>query len=556
MRFSLRCLPALLFVFFCLTVSLFEQSAAQTNKTPRGAISGRITIKEKGAGGVVVGVRKVNRSTSMNSEPFKKTTTDQDGHYRINNLAAASYQVFPSAPAFVIGETNASWAKAIIVGEDETIEGINFSLVRGGVITGRVTDADGRPVIQQSVQLYRLATAAPGQQTSQQQVSSTTFATTDDRGIYRMYGLVPGRYKIAAGKAEDPFAPPMAPGRFVYTQVFYSDTNDNTKATTVEVTEGSETRDIDIVLGRPLQTFSASGRVVDDRNLPVPGLRFGFQRGVGQQKELVNSTVVSNSQGDFIVEGLIPGKYATYMFPNQADEMRMQNVSFDIVDQDVAGLTIKLSKGGSLSGVVVVESEDKTAFEKLTKLQLRAFVSTPTGFGGSASSLISPDGSFRLGGLQPGTVTIMLAIPTAPTPVPPPGFNISRIERDGVAVQGNVELKDSEHITQLRIVITHGNATLRGVVKTEDGSPPDKAQIFVKLSKPGEITTVIRPVQADARGHFLFEGIASGVYELTAQIWVPGMAQRKTTKREVSVQEGVANEIVVTIDLSAPAPKP
>ena len=554
MSFSLRCLPTFLLVFFGLTAALFAQSTAQPNKPARGAISGRITIKDKGVGGVVVGVRKVNRSSPINTEPFAKTTTDQDGYYRINNLAAASYEVIPSAPAFVIGGTNFRRAKAVILGEDETIDGINFSLVRGGVITGRVTDAEGRPAIQQGVQLYRIETPAPNQQPAQPPLSPANGGVTDDRGIYRMFGLVPGRYKIAAGKGEDPFAPPTPPGRFVYTQVFYPDATDNTKATIIEVTEGSETKDIDIVLGRALQTFSASGRVVDEKNVAVPSLRFGFQRSVGEQREFVNTAAVSNSQGDFIAEGLIPGKYGIYMFPSQGDEVRIQNVSFEIVDQDVEGLTIRLSKGGSLSGVVVLETEDKTALEKLAKLQLRAFVSTPTGFGGSASSSISPDGSFRLGGLQAGTVNIMLGSFTGPMPMA--GFQIARIERDGVAVPRNIELKDSEQITNLRVVLAHGNATLRGVIKIENGTLPDGAQIYVRLTKPGDTSSYARPVLADARGHFLIEAIASGVYELSAQMFGPGTGPPKITKREVNVQEGVANEIVVTIDMSAPAPKP
>lgn len=118
------------------------------------------------------------------------------------------------------------------------------------------------------------------------------------------------------------------------------------------MTEGSKTKDIDITLGRALQTFSASGRIVDDKDVPVQNLRFGLQRGEGPRMEFVNSMAITNSQGDFIVEGLIPGKYGIYLFPNQGNDMRMQNVRFDIVVQNVAGITIKLSKGGSISGVL------------------------------------------------------------------------------------------------------------------------------------------------------------------------------------------------------------
>ena len=36
---------------------------------------------------------------------------------------------------------------------NEAVEGIDFKLTRGGVITGRITDADGRPVIEERISL-------------------------------------------------------------------------------------------------------------------------------------------------------------------------------------------------------------------------------------------------------------------------------------------------------------------------------------------------------------------------------------------------------------------
>lgn len=39
---------------------------------------------------------------------------------------------------------NAASSHSVVVGDGENIENINFSLVRGGVITGKITDADVR----------------------------------------------------------------------------------------------------------------------------------------------------------------------------------------------------------------------------------------------------------------------------------------------------------------------------------------------------------------------------------------------------------------------------
>src|SRR5215213_1650539 len=193
MSFSGRYLPAVSLAILSLTVSLFAQSPTkQTSKVPRGSVSGRVTIKNKGAAGVVIGIRKSEDFARL--EPLLRATTDPDGFYRITNVAAGSYSLVPAAPGFVTGDSRDMWNKTVIVGEDENVEGINFALVRGGVITGRVTDADGRPLIEQQVSIYRAETFA--QQSQQGQIYSSGTSFTDDRGMYRMFGLNAGRYKV------------------------------------------------------------------------------------------------------------------------------------------------------------------------------------------------------------------------------------------------------------------------------------------------------------------------------------------------------------------------
>lgn len=65
------------------------------------------------------------------------------------NLPAGVYRVWPNVPAFIVSDTTGliPQGKPVVVNEAETVEDINFALVRGAVITGRVTDADGRAVI-------------------------------------------------------------------------------------------------------------------------------------------------------------------------------------------------------------------------------------------------------------------------------------------------------------------------------------------------------------------------------------------------------------------------
>jgi protocatechuate 3,4-dioxygenase beta subunit len=561
MSFSIRCLSAVLLLVLSLAASLSAQSTTtkQTSKAPRGAVSGRVTIKDKAAAGVVVALRKSDMV--MPFEPYQRATTDQDGAYRITNVAPGNYEVSPAAPAFVMADAKETRGKTVLVGEDENVESINFALVRGGVITGRITDAEGRPVIQQQVTIYRAD--AFDQQTPPRPPFPASTSPTDDRGIYRVYGLSPGRYKVASGKSEDGFSGVYGTNRATYKQVFHPDVTDQAKAPVIEVSEGSEVQNIDITLGRALQTFSASGRAIDaEKGVPVPNLRFAVQRSLGQRTEFVNTVTMSNTQGDFVFEGLIPGKYSFYLLPTQGSAMRAETLSFDVIDQDITGLTVRLVKGASVSGVVILETEDKTVLQMLPQLQLRAFVmvaSGGAGLGSSNSSPIAPNGSFNLTALPGGTVNFNLGMMSGP--FPPKGLTISRVERDGVS-SSRLEIRDGEQVTGVRVIVSYGTATLRGVVKVENGTLPEGARFFVRLNKAGENgipnPMAMRPPQVDARGRFLIEGIPAGTYELTASLvtTIPTPAPlARPAKKEVTVEDGVTTDVTITIDMSTP-PKP
>jgi hypothetical protein len=576
MSFSTRDLFAILFVILTLTVFLCEPlriSAAsalkadlnaenaegrrgtqRNSKAPGATVSGRITIKDKGAPGVTVGLRK--NDIAVLEQSFLRATTDQDGFYRITNVQPGSYEVVPSAPAYVVVDNaNGGRGKNVIVGEGENVDGINFSIVRGGVVTGKVTDADGRPVIAQQINLFQAN--AFDRQGADRTVYPMASAQTDDRGIYRAFGLRAGRYKVATGRDEEVFSGNFSPARTAYRQVFHPDVTEYSKATVIEVTEGSEAKDVDIKLGAVIQTFSVSGRLIDEKGLPVPNIRFGLQRIVGQRPEFTGASMVSNAQGEFFTEGLIPGKYGIYLFQNISTEMRAETTSFDIIDEDLTGIVIKLAKGASLSGVIVLESEDKAAFEQLLKLQIRAFVASQgsNGFGQSSVSQIAADGAFRLPGLPGGTATFSLGAINQPFAK---GFSIARIERDGVVLPRGIEIKEAENVTGLRVVVAFGNAVIRGVVKLENGSLPPGMMLFVRVAKPGETgPSGIRPAPVDARGHFLMEGIPAGTYELTVMVpGAPGSGPARRVKQDVSVQNGVTTDVVITVDLSAPAPPP
>src|SRR6266436_1410104 len=128
---------------FCLCIN---SQTRPTNTNNEATVSGKVTIKGEPAPGIVVGLRSY--SDSVTSYKFK-ATTDQDGNYRISKLPAGSYMIMPVERAFLNMDFEHPRGVSILLTEGENIEGIDFEVSRGAVITGRALFADGKPVIEE-----------------------------------------------------------------------------------------------------------------------------------------------------------------------------------------------------------------------------------------------------------------------------------------------------------------------------------------------------------------------------------------------------------------------
>jgi len=182
-------------VLLLCVVSLSERANSQTkteSKVAEATVSGKVTIKGKPAAGIVVGMR-LARPDQFSAT--YKAKTDQEGLYRITRVGSGNYLVAPVAPNLVIADSTGNpQGQSVIITESENVEGINFDLVPGGVITGRVVDSEGQPLIEQFVAIL------PADERSQRGPNAPGVAT-DDRGVYRIFGLPAGRYKVSVGDA-------------------------------------------------------------------------------------------------------------------------------------------------------------------------------------------------------------------------------------------------------------------------------------------------------------------------------------------------------------------
>ncbi len=471
---------------------------------PTGSISGRVTIGEKPAPGILIAVATQNSQT-----PLGQATSDADGNYRIGGLAAGQINVTPIAPVYVVPATAMfGQGRVINLSTNETVEGIDFKLTRGGVITGRITDADGRPVIEERISLIAVDQNGTAVRGPTMRPSNFMMYQTDDRGVYRIYGLPAGHYKVSAGD-EGRGVGQRAAG--YYPRIYYPDSPEISKAAIVDVSEGGETKNIDIKLGQRALTYSVSGRIIDaDSGQPLPGIFISF--GTVQQSQnqsFVNSASgpsnPTNSQGEFRMEGLSPGRYVLLIntsfnvSASSSPKVYSEPLPFEVLDGDVTNLELKAQRGLSISGVVVPDGiTAKTALAGISRLVVSGRSEPgPTEirtFSGNSVSRINPDGSFSIDGLRPGKVTLEINEYSGPESV---GFTTTRIEYNGPVPNRQIDLSAGQSVSGVKIYVAYGTGIVRGQVKVEGGTLPSEASfLFPSIARVSHLDSTARSIRA------------------------------------------------------------
>ena len=541
MASSTRQAIACILVIFAIVIVARSQTGP--DKRQGATFNGKVTIKGKGAPGIAVGL--IRMEESMQQPTVHRTLTDDQGIYKITNVPPGKYQLTVIAPGLIPAEGSLG-NKTFLINKSETLDNIDFALVRGGVITGKVTDPDGRPLVEEHIMILPIESGR-----GYFRYSPPPQIRTDDRGIYRVFGLPPGKYRIAAGQDAGNFDS-RALG---YRRTFHPTATDIAQATIIEVSEGSEATDVDISLADSAGGYSARGRIIDgDTGQPLANIAYGVQKYMTDNSSSgMNTGAVTNKDGEFNLENLSPGRYAVTVEVPPDSDWRAEYVQFEVTNEDVTGLIVKATKGGSASGVIVLEgTNDKTIQERLRKARLHAYALNPdTTRSSSVSSTINPDGSFRIGGLAPGMVSFAILAQR---------FHLVRIERAGLAHPHSIELKEREQITGLRLIANYADGAVQGVVKVDGGSVPPNAHLSISLKRIGE---VLRPfsnprdsAQVDARGQFFAEGLLPGTYEVIAT-YAPDLSTpwRRSTQQVVVANGAVAN-VTITLDTSTNPGRP
>src|SRR5262245_46829648 len=517
------------------------QAQAVQTKAGTATVSGRVTLKGEPARGVTV----ILQANNQNAPNAPRAKTDESGRFNLTGLPGGKYSVLAAAPGYVYPDVDdliGMRGKTLNLAEGEKVENVDLEIKRGGVITGRVTDSQGRPVIEEKVKLNKLDAINRPLPFFASSVNLDMYRT-DDRGFYRIYELIPGRYLVSVGGSE---------------------------AKMIEVSEGSEAAEIDITVPdqKPKQTYDVYGRVMDiDAGQPVAGVEVVIGRVTKEGRYTGDSGgngKRSGPNGEFRISGALPGRYAILARPGDPSGggFISDPVIVDVGEDSLTGVEVRVRQGGSISGVVVIEgANDPEIRAKLSQIKLGGFIrpanSEPSPPLSSFVVKVNADGSFRASGLLRGRAFISLSqTPNTRDLV------IARIERNGAPARDGIEVDAGEEAPGVRIVLVHGSLTLRGVLKVVGGTLPAGYGFYANARRVDQHGQNSAGGEIDVRGRFIIENLPPGEYEIrVGPVYFPDdrplneefRLLLKSVKERVVLGGANQQQVTLVVDLSQKA---
>ncbi|HXR99716.1 MAG TPA: carboxypeptidase-like regulatory domain-containing protein [Pyrinomonadaceae bacterium] len=501
-----------------------SNNMGKTDQPTIGSIDGKV-VNESGQpmAGAGVYVRTVNSGFN------RSTTTDLEGNFRVNGLETGLYIVSANTPAYTNAPGDPDAPKYYRIGDS-----VRVDMVRGGAITGTVTNAMGEPVIAVRVRAQMIRDAK-GQAA---RFSASFEQQTDDRGVYRIYGLPPGTYHVFAGGSS------FIPSYTTYDTDIptYAPSSTRDTAAEVSVRSGEDVMADIRYRGEPGHSISGSIKGSGTTNGSVTLMR------PGNSFPMATSIQVPFSRG-FIFNGLADGDYflvaqesvASQTIPPVFTLTFSDPKKITVKGADITGIELVTKPLGSISGKIVLEPTKVPECQgKRPPLMAEALVrfrrpekEVEAGEAQGVRSVAgaaSPDtaGAFVLRNLQAGSYQFdprfyarywYLQSITVNSAGPKP-------QRTDAAANWTI-LKSGEQLSNVNITLAEGAASVHGKVPAPDAAQPPAVAAYLVPDDKDKLEDVLRyfVAQIEADGTFTFNNVPPGKYlAVTASTVEPQIA--------------------------------
>jgi hypothetical protein len=441
----------------------------------------------------------------------------------------------------------------LALAEAQPLRDLVVRVPRGAVITGRLTDETGRPVddaLVLFVEDRRGRAELPGGSSAWPRR-----ATTDDRGIYRAYGLGAGTYLAVVPTPPLPLRGPFldalraagaGPGSRTdltaarpmtnFAPVYYPGVVDPGAATPITVAAGDERGGVDMTLALAV-TSRVSGRLTRaDGSVPagaqVHALPMGIEVDLGPLSMLIGSPRASvGADGTFTFSSVSPGRYTLEAraggggAPASGEDSARQTPTLWASERvvvsgaDISGVALVLQPGMTISGRVLFDGTTP-APDPATLVRGSMRLTLPPAPGPAmrpASGAIRADGSFSIDGIAPGTYGMAGYVPgaTGNRPI----WTVRSVRARGrdlldqpIQIQPGIDLED------VVVTFTDRATGISGLLLDQLGRPAPELFVLVFSTDRSHwyrgSRRVLVPTRPGSDGRYEINGLPPGEYYL------------------------------------------
>ena len=559
-------------------------AAPQTQDAPQSRIAGTVVdavTKEPITGARVTAYRDGTQLAGS-------ATTGGQGEFELLRLPAGRYELHAFHSLYVpeSGLRSDMPPPRFDLRADLPITGVVLRLPRRPVLSGRVRDETGEPVVNVEVVALRRLPGESG-------ADSDRTGRTDDRGMYRL--VLSGRASeylvLVRGSSQVPLRPgqPQAEASLTYPSVYYPAAPRLSGASPVAIGLNEERTGIDFTL-TPLRGVTVAARLtsgeaasglLDVHLLPVdgtvvqwdspvgtvripPGVRFefsnvprgtyvlwavNFPRHAGRPTPTIRRSGSSGFSGNARIAG--PGAAPVGLPPDGVTLWARHPV---VVEDAEVDLTVPLGRGSRVSGRVTFEgASPKPTPETLTPSAVLVFATDGAQLGSVPVSGLAADGSFRTVAVPPGGYEFVLFLNSPP-------WRLRSVTVGGRDVTSRPILVGSDDITDLVYTFSDRMTSVSGVLRDPSGRTVEGGSVAIFPTDrtfwgPRLFLSPVGSARSGADGAFEVALRGAGEYYVTS---VPrGLADRlqdpavldrlSRTARVVRVNEGQQATVDVAV---------
>jgi hypothetical protein len=408
------------------------------------------------------------------------TATDATGRFSLVGLPADRYLVAASRPPYIATAAGSRRAgrpgTPISVAQGQEVTGIVIRMRRGGALAGTITDESGEPAVGVNVRAVPFGALAGDTSLAALQLLGSGGTETDDRGVFRVFGLPPGDYMVAA-------TPPRT---------------------------GSD----DVRRVTPAEVDAALGEL---RNAPASAPGGGRGRATGPPAIPPPGTPAAPA----VPERQPAMSYVPVYYPGTTLASDAARITLGAGEERTGiDMRLELVRTSRIEGVV--RSPDGTL---PANLQVTLFGADwlPMMLGSIGQSMVraGADGSFTIAGVAPGRYTVMarvgaqasfaaVALGVAQAPPVPAGPRPSAVWASADVVIGG------QDVSGLVLSLQPGMSVSGRVAFDSTTRPPPKdlstVRVFLAPPQPARILAASGGAQADAAGRFSISGLIPGKY--------------------------------------------